>query len=285
MKERAGRTPATLMAPRLEENRAESKSLHHDDEESQENPTGLSVIIPSFNEESRLGLTLDRILRYLDRGALSFEVIVVDDGSSDGTAAIAEALADERILCLRQPQNLGKGAALRRGVLASRGRMVLLTDADLSTPIEELTRLQPHLDSHEVVIGSRAVADSQLEHRQPIYRELMGKTFNKIIRLAGVHGLNDTQCGFKLLDGAAARRVFEHLVTPGFGYDVELIWLARRLGYRVREVGVRWAHSPPSRVRPIHDSLMMLIELVLFRWHHRRLPAARHAHPSSPSAS
>lgn len=244
----------------------------------------LSVIIPAFNEETRLGLTLDSILRYLgDDRRRSFEVVVVDDGSEDATAEVAEGLADERIVCLRQPRNLGKGAALRRGALASRGRLVLLTDADLSTPIEELARLEPHLDRHQLVIGSRAVADSRLDHRQPLYRELMGKTFNKIIRLAGVYGLSDTQCGFKLLDGAAAREIFERLVTPGFGYDVELIWLARQLGYRVREVGVRWAHSPPSRVRPIQDSLKMLAELVRFRWHHRRFRTAERSADRPPA--
>ncbi|MEO1370049.1 MAG: dolichyl-phosphate beta-glucosyltransferase [Acidobacteriota bacterium] len=235
----------------------------------------MSVIIPAYNEESRLGPSLDQVLQYLESRFGSdadrpYEVLVVDDGSADDTARLAEAYGERGVRCLRQPENLGKGAALKRGVLESRGRRVLLTDADMSTPIDDLPRLEARLGEATVVIGSRAVAESRLEERQPLYRELMGKTFNKIIRIVGVGGLHDTQCGFKLLDGAAARRILPHLVTPGFGYDVEMIWLARRFGYRVVEVGVRWAHSPPSRVRPIRDSIMMLGEIVHFRWRHRR---------------
>ncbi|MEM8997078.1 MAG: dolichyl-phosphate beta-glucosyltransferase [Acidobacteriota bacterium] len=234
----------------------------------------MSVIIPSYNEESRLGPSLDQVCLYLENRfaaetARPYEVLVIDDGSTDGTAQLTEAYRGRGVRCLRQPGNRGKGAALKRGVLESRGRRVLLTDADMSTPIDDLPRLEARLGDAAVVIGSRAVAESRLEERQPLYRELMGKTFNKIIRLVGVGGLNDTQCGFKLLDGAVARRVLHHLVTPGFGYDVEMIWLARRFGYRVVEVGVRWAHSPPSRVRPIQDSIMMLAEIVHFRWRHR----------------
>ncbi|MEO1085621.1 MAG: dolichyl-phosphate beta-glucosyltransferase [Acidobacteriota bacterium] len=235
----------------------------------------MSVIIPAYNEGSRLGPSLDQVLSYLEArfqtaAARRYEILVVDDGSADGTAELARTYLDRGVRCLVQPSNIGKGAALKRGVLESRGRRVLLTDADMSTPIDDMPRLEARLDEAAVVIGSRAVAESRLEERQPLYRELMGKTFNKIIRVVGVGGLNDTQCGFKLLDGDVARRIFPHLVTPGFGYDVEMIWLARRFGYRVVEVGVRWAHSPPSRVRPILDSIMMLGEIVRFRWLHRR---------------
>lgn len=171
---------------------------------------------------------------------------------------------------LRAEVNRGKGAALKRGVMASRGRRVLLTDADLSTPIEDLARLEPRLAEAEVAIGSRAVKGANVIRHQPLYREIMGKTFNKLIRLAGVWGLQDTQCGFKLLDGEVARELFAELVTPGFGYDVELVWLARRHGYRVAEVGVTWEDSPDSRVRPLVDSVGVLLEIVRFRLHHAR---------------
>ncbi|NJL27517.1 MAG: glycosyltransferase family 2 protein, partial [Thermoanaerobaculia bacterium] len=141
---------------------------------------------------------------------------------------------------------------------------------DLSTPIEDIALLEPRLDAAEVVIGSRAVAGANVVRHQPFYREVMGKTFNKLIRLAGVWGLQDTQCGFKLLDGDVARELFAELITPGFGYDVELVWLARQRGYKVAEVGITWENSPDSRVRPIVDSISVLFEIVRFRLHHAR---------------
>ena len=232
-----------------------------------------SVVIPAYEEAARLGGTLERVLAYFEhrggRPGKDFEVLVVDDGSPDATAALAETYAARGVRVLRLPENRGKGAALRAGVLASRGRRVLLTDADLSTPIADLERLEPHLAEAPVVIGSRAVAGAELVRRQPLYRELMGKTFNKIVRLLAVRGLRDTQCGFKLLDGELARSLFADLTVDRFAYDVELLWLARRRGHRVDEVGVRWENSPQSRVSPVRDSLRMLADVVKLRWRHR----------------
>lgn len=231
----------------------------------------LSVVIPAYNEARRLGPTLDRVTGYLRERGIRHEVLVVDDGSTDGTASLVEVHAEPSVRLVRQPENRGKGAALRRGVLESRGRRVLLCDADLSTPIEDLETLEPRLaDGAAVVIGSRGVAESDVSVRQPLYRELMGKTFNRIIRLLGVRGLRDTQCGFKLLDGEAARRLFAELRTEGFAFDVELLWLANRHGYRIDEVGVRWIDSPDSRVHPLFDSSAMLRDVLFMRWRHRR---------------
>jgi dolichyl-phosphate beta-glucosyltransferase len=162
--------------------------------------------------------------------------------------------------------NRGKGAVLRAGVLASRGREVLLVDADLSTPIEELEKLQPRLAEAPVVLGSRSVEGSDITLRQPFYREMMGRTFNLIVRMLGVRGLRDTQCGFKLLDGEVARRLFAELTIERFAYDVELVWLARWHGYEVVEVGVRWADSASSRVNPLSDSSRMLWDVLALRW-------------------
>jgi dolichyl-phosphate beta-glucosyltransferase len=229
----------------------------------------ISVVIPAYEEAARLGASLERVLAYLEARGDDFEVLVVDDGSRDATAAAAEAFAARGVRVLRLPENRGKGAALRTGVLASRGRRVLLTDADLSTPIADLERLEPHLAAAPVVIGSRAVDGSELELRQPLYRELMGKTFNKLVQLLALRGLSDTQCGFKLLDGELARDLFADLTVDRFAYDVELLWLARRRGHRVAEVGVRWSNSPQSRVSPLRDSLQMLGDLVTMRWRHR----------------
>ncbi len=230
----------------------------------------LSIVVPAFDEASRLGPSLRRILDHLARRPEPAEVLVVDDGSSDATAEVAAAFAGEGVRVLRHPVNRGKGAAVRTGLAAAAGAWVLVTDADLSAPIEDLARLEAHRDEAEVVLGSRAVADSRITTHQPLYRELMGKTFNLMVRLAGVRGIHDTQCGFKLLAGDAARRLAAELTVDRFAWDVELVWLARRRGYRVVEVGVSWANSPASRVDPLFDSLSMLRDLVRFRWRHRR---------------
>ncbi len=235
----------------------------------------LSVVIPAYNEEGRLGPTLDRVDSYLRARGGDHEILVVDDGSSDGTARLVSAHPARGLRLVRQPGNRGKGAALRRGVAESRGRRVLLSDADLSTPIEEVETLEAHLDAGaDLAVGSRAMEDSRVQVRQPLYRELMGKTFNRIIRLLGVRGVRDTQCGFKLLDGEVARRLFARLVTERFAYDVELIWLARRAGCRVDEVGVAWVNSADSRVHPFFDSWTMFKDVLLMRWRHRGEPGA-----------
>lgn len=241
-------------------------------------PPALSVVIPAYNEARRLGPTLDRVTEYLrarrDREAGregEHEVLVVDDGSTDDTAQRVEAHPDPVVRLVRQPENRGKGAALRRGVAESRGERVLLCDADLSTPIQDVERLAAHLDDGaDLAIGSRAVEGADVQRHQPFYRELMGKIFNRIIRLLGVRGLRDTQCGFKLLDGEVARRLFRELRTEGFAFDVELVWLARRHGLRVDEVGVRWIDSPDTRVHAVYDSVRMLRDVLLMRWRHRR---------------
>lgn len=232
--------------------------------------TELSIVIPAYNEERRLGPTLDRIADYCAGRGLAHEILVVDDGSTDRTSELVETHGAPGLRLLRQPANRGKGAALKAGVTASAGERVLVTDADLSAPIGELERLEPRLaGGADVVIGSRAAPGARLDRRQPIYRELMGKTFNRIIRLLGVRGLSDTQCGFKLFTGAAARDLFPRLTVDGFAYDVELVWLARRRGYRVEEVGVAWSDSGESRVHALRDSAAMLRDVIRMRWRHR----------------
>lgn len=225
----------------------------------------LSIVIPAYNEALRLGPTLQRVVEYLRSQGLRYEVLVVDDGSTDATSEVARKFSALDVRLLRQDVNRGKGAVIRVGVLASRGREVLLLDADLSTPIEELEKLRPHLAEAPVVLGSRAVAGSDISQHQPFYREMMGRTFNLIIRVLGVRGLRDTQCGFKLLAGDVARQLFSELQIERFAYDVELVWLARKHGYRVVEVGVRWADSSSSRVDPVSDSLRMLWDVLVMR--------------------
>jgi len=226
----------------------------------------LSVVVPAYDEATRVGPGLRRAGDYLRARGIGFELLVVDDGSRDATAEVAAA-AGARVL--RHERNRGKGAAVRTGVLACAGERVLVSDADFSTPIEELEKLEPRLRDADLVLGSRALADSVITERQPVYRELMGKTFNLLIRCLGVRGFRDTQCGFKLARGEAARALCSELTVAGFAYDVELIWLALARGRRVVEVGVVWANSPDSRVDPVRSSLGMIRDVLLMRWRHR----------------
>lgn len=228
-------------------------------------PLELSVVIPAFNEESRIGNTLQSVLDYLNRRSIHSEVIVVDDGSRDQTVAIVERIDDPRVRVVRLPENRGKGAALRAGVLDSVGEWVLVTDADLSTPIEDLETLQRWTGEADLIFGSRAVEGARIEQHQPRHREWMGRTFNRILRFLGLTTLRDTQCGFKLLRGPVARELFSQLSVSRFAYDVELTWVAEREGYRVIEVGVRWRDSPASRVRPLRDSLRMFWDVLKIR--------------------
>jgi dolichyl-phosphate beta-glucosyltransferase len=222
----------------------------------------LSVIVPAFNEEKRIGRTLVALEEHLRARADSFEVLVVDDGSADATASIvAEFAAVHPCFALvRLPENRGKGAAVREGFARSRGRRVLFTDADLSTPLDELDAMERALgDGADVVLASRALPESRLEIRQAWYREHMGKAFNRIVRLLTGIPFRDTQCGFKLLRGEHAREIAAEMREDGFSFDVELILLARRRGFAVRELPVRWRNDPGSRVNALRDSARMLL--------------------------
>ncbi|MGW7078744.1 glycosyltransferase [Streptomyces sp. NPDC054866] len=237
----------------------------------------LTVVVPAYNEERRLAPTLAAIRAYLEDGAqdgpgggdrgIRWELIVVDDGSTDGTldiAADAEA-ADPRVRLIHSSRNLGKGHALRLGVLASHGDRVLITDADLATPIEELECLDKALtDGHTAAIGSRARPGATIESHQHRLRELLGRTGNFLIRTVAVPGVRDTQCGFKLFDGDRAREAFAASRLRGWGIDVEILQYFRRSGWPVAEVPVRWAHQEGSKVRPF-DYVKVLAELTALK--------------------
>jgi dolichyl-phosphate beta-glucosyltransferase len=206
----------------------------------------LSVVIPAFNEAERLPRTLGRLRAYLrgfDRG---HEVLVVDDGSSDATA---EKAREAGATVLRNDRNRGKGHAVRRGMLEARGQRRLMTDADLSTPIEELPRFLEAMDrGFDVVIGSRALPGANIEVHQPWFRENMGRLYNLFVRALAVPGLHDTQCGFKLWSAPAARDAFTAARLDGFSFDVEALYLARKRGYRVAELPVTWRNDAATRV-------------------------------------
>ena len=235
----------------------------------------VSIVIPAFNEAQRLPASLKRIGRYVEeleaQECPAFricEVILVDDGSSDDTVSVARAFQQSfGILCvLALPENHGKGAAVRAGMLSATGDIALFTDADLSAPIDEMPKLINALDAAEVAIGSRAIDRSLIESRQSRLRELAGITFNCLVRaLTGVH-LKDTQCGFKAFVLPQARAVFELQRVEGFGFDPEILFLANRLGFLTREVPVRWAHDPRTKVNVLRDSLKMARDLVRIRF-------------------
>jgi dolichyl-phosphate beta-glucosyltransferase len=223
----------------------------------------ISVVIPAYNEERRLGATLESVVRYLAASADAYEVLVVDDGSTDATVSVASQWADKHVRVLTGRLNRGKGAAVRRGVLETHGDLVLISDADLSTPIAEVAKLRRVLaEGADVILGSRGLETSVITRRQPFYRERMGKTFNVAVRLLLGWSFRDTQCGFKLFAGDVARRVFALLKEEGFGFDVEAIHLALSCGYVVREVPVEWRNSPDSRVHIFRSSAAMLCSLL-----------------------
>jgi dolichyl-phosphate beta-glucosyltransferase len=225
----------------------------------------VSIVIPAFNEASRLPATLDRIERYLREANLPAEVIVVDDGSRDNTADVVRQRAARwpQLRLIAGGQNAGKGAAVRRGMADARGRYRVFSDADLSVPIDDMEMLlRPLRSGAGVAIASRALRDSRVELHQPWYRETMGKMFNKLVRIFVLGGVKDTQCGFKAFTAEVADRVFPELQTRGFGFDVEVLYRAQHAGYRIVEVPTRWINSPQSRVHPIRHSFAMFLELL-----------------------
>lgn len=232
----------------------------------------LSVVIPAFNEAARLGPTVVRVMAWCAEHRPDYQLIVVDDGSSDATAEVARAAAggDERVTVIELLRNRGKGAAVRTGMLAATGRALLFSDADLSTPIEDVDVLQAALDGGaDIAIGSRALADSDVRTRQHPLREMMGRTFNLMVRAALMGGLKDTQCGFKLFTREAGHALFERATIDGFAFDVEVLMLARELGYEIAEVPVTWRHVEESKVSPGTDAARMFFDLMRLRLHRR----------------
>jgi dolichyl-phosphate beta-glucosyltransferase len=228
----------------------------------------LSVVIPCYNEQARLPATLDAIKAYMAAHAVDYELVLADDGSSDGTQEVIKRAMNgaANVHMVALPHNRGKGRALAEGVAVTRGEKVLLTDADLSTPIDELPKLEARLDAGAgVAIASRALKGSQVVISQPVYRVLMGKTFNLIVQALLLPGLWDTQCGFKLFRGDLARSIFAELKIDGFGYDPEALYRAKRRGEKIAEVPVVWRHSAPTKVAPIRHSLGMFRDVVRTR--------------------
>ena len=227
----------------------------------------LSIIMPAFNEEKRLGRALERIRDYIAKKGFDTEVLVVDDGSSDGTAELVEEWRARmpNLRLVSNDRNHGKGYSVRHGMLEARGHIALFTDADLSAPIEEADKLLAALNEAEIAIGSRALDRSLISVHQSCFRELAGTLFNLMVRLmTGVEFL-DTQCGFKAFIRQPAKLIFEQQRVEGFGFDPEILFLAKRHGLRAVEIPVRWAHDPATKVNVFRDSLRMFQDLVRIR--------------------
>ena len=231
-------------------------------------PPALSIIVPSYNEELRLPPSLAAIADYIQKSRRETEVLVVDDGSKDGTAAVAETFR-ERIPLLRvvpNGENRGKGYSVRHGMLEARGGIVLFTDADLSAPIEEADKLIAVMDEYDVAIGSRALDRNLIAVHESRFREFAGIVFNKIVRLVLWLPFVDTQCGFKAFRRERCKILFEQQRIERFGFDPELLYLARHHGLRAIEIPVRWAHSPATKVSMLRDSVQMFLDVFTIRW-------------------
>ena len=227
----------------------------------------LSIIIPAFNESVRIGATIEELRTFLPTLGIDWEIRVVDDGSTDETAAIVEHIGatDPRVIAQREPHR-GKGGTVRAGMLATQSELRFLCDADLSMPVRELPRFLALVPTpYDIVIGSReGLGAARLN--EPAYRHLMGRIFNGFVRFMAVGGIDDTQCGFKMFSGEAADLVFAHLTVEGWAFDIEALVAARRRGLSVHEMPIEWHFRELSRVSPLRDSMRMTWDLIRIRW-------------------
>jgi dolichyl-phosphate beta-glucosyltransferase len=227
----------------------------------------LSIVVPAYNEETRLPHSLPDIIRFVRQQNYPIEVLVVDDGSVDRTADIVREFQRQAgFISLIQVPHGGKGHAVRSGMLRAGGEYLFLCDSDLSMPIEEVTRfLPPAIEEYDVAIASREIPGAR-RFNEPAYRHLMGRVFNLIVRVLAVHGVQDTQAGFKCFRREAARQVFRRQTIPGWGFDVEVLFIAQRHGMRVVEVPIHWYYKERSQIRPVQDTYNMFREVLEVRW-------------------
>jgi dolichyl-phosphate beta-glucosyltransferase len=228
-----------------------------------------SIVIPAYNESARIAASLDRIMRYIADRNWDAEVIVVDDGSNDDTADIVRAQAREHagLQLLPNPGNRGKGYSVRNGMLHAQGEILLFSDADLSSPIEECSKLLAAIaGGADVAIGSRWMRAELQTEKQPLHRQLFGRLFNLALRVVLGLQFKDTQCGFKAFTRPAAQAIFPLQTIERWGFDPELIYLAQKFGFRVEEVPVAWAHREGTRINPLRDGIRMVGEMFEIRW-------------------
>ena len=229
-----------------------------------------SIVIPAYNESARLGASLEKVLAYVHAQGWEAEVIVVNDGSRDNTADIVRAFAakDPALRLVENPGNHGKGYSVRNGMLNARGRIVLFSDADLSSPIEEAPKLLQALDNGaDIAIGSRWLRAETQTQRQPLHRQLFGRIFNLVLRLTLGLQFKDTQCGFKAFKQPAVQAIFPLQKIERWGFDPEILFLAKKLKFRTQEVSVAWGHSGGTRINPLVDGSRMVMEMLRVRWY------------------
>jgi dolichyl-phosphate beta-glucosyltransferase len=226
----------------------------------------LSIIIPAYNEEKRIKRTLDIVVAYLDKHRFDYEIIVVNDGSTDKTKDVIIAMKHKKIRILDILSNKGKGYSVKQGFLAATKEWILSTDADLSTPLEEVETCFRYTDRYSVVIGSRNLPMSQIVIKQPFVRSSLGKVFPIFVRLLLLPGIRDSQCGFKLFRKDVAKKIAEKQIIDGFCFDAEQLFLAKKMGYKIKEVPISWANDERSKVRIVADSLRMFLDLFCIRW-------------------
>lgn len=233
-------------------------------------PPKYSIVIPAYNEAARLGTSLEKVLTFVRSQEWNAEVVVVNDGSRDTTAEIIRTFAgrDHAVRLVENPGNRGKGYSVRNGMLNAQGEFVIFSDADLSSPIEESTKLLEALDQGaDIAIGSRWLRTETQIRRQPLHRQIFGRIFNLLLRLTLGLEFKDTQCGFKAFKKSAAQAIFPLQKIERWGFDPEILFLARKLGFKVKEVPVLWGHSGGTRINPLVDGFRMLTEMLRVRWY------------------
>lgn len=232
----------------------------------------ISIIIPAYNEENRLPGTLDQIIRYIQNRKHSAEIIVVAEKSEDRTVEIANKFRTifPNLTILENDQKYGKGYSVKRGMLQAQGEICFFTDADLSTPIEELDRALEYLKTYDIVIGSRGLQQSNIVVHQPFYREWLGKSFNLILKSIALTDFSDTQCGFKVFKKHIAKSLFLQSAINGFAFDVEILFLARKFGFKVKEMPVTWINEENSHVDPVKDSIRMFQDVMRIKLNHQK---------------
>lgn len=222
----------------------------------------VSIVIPAYNEEKRIVKTLKKVVSFFDEKKLDYEVIVVSDGSRDKTCEVVEDFGSERVKVICVHQNHGKGFGVNRGVANAKGEKILFIDADNSTPIQQFCDLDQYTGEFEVVIGSRYLPDSKIKLKQPLVRIIGSRTGNLLIQAMILPGFSDTQCGFKLFTKDAAKRIFQRQTIWRWGFDMEILYIARKLGYKIKQVPVSWFNDERSKVQSFKTFLTTFLELI-----------------------
>ena len=227
----------------------------------------VSVVIPAFNEEKRLEPSLQRITEFLEKNFENFEILVVDDGSKDTTPEIVQKFKEKKVKLIQNPKNMGKGFSVKLGMINAQHDYILFTDADLATPIEETTKfLEAIKQGYDVVIASRNVEGANITVEQPKYRQVLGKAFPLLVKSMVLPDFKDTQCGFKMFTKQAARKIFPRQTIKRWAFDVEIIFIAKKLGYKIKELPVTWTDKEGSRLSPVKDSFRMLNEVAKIKY-------------------